>query len=185
MSGPKTADPKDGPRCHPRAGSRHRGEALAAAPKIDAGATVGKARTERRKLIVGLLFESVNRRRQRDKSGSPSKPSPSASARSSKLRTERKIATSQLTKETGLDPSHVHLERRRFNDIGIEKFARLVHALSISADQVLAQMGLVSPTRHYLNREKTERKPEGLLRLLIRHYDALDRLVAIADSDPR
>lgn len=54
------------------------------------------------------------------------------------------MATSQLSKETGLDPSYLaHLERGRFKDIGIEKFARLVHALSISADQVLTQMGLL------------------------------------------
>lgn len=61
-----------------------------------------------------------------------------------RLRTERRIPTSQLSEETGLDPSYLaHLERGRFKDMGIEKFARLVKALSVSADQVLAQMGLL------------------------------------------
>jgi len=61
-----------------------------------------------------------------------------------KLRTDRKIPTQQLSEETGLDYSYIaHLERGRFKDMGIEKFARLVRALSISADQVLAEMGLL------------------------------------------
>ena len=70
-----------------------------------------------------------------------------------KLRTERRIPTSQLSKETGLDPSYLaHLERGRFKDMGIEKFARLVRALSISADEVLAQMGLATgPAAEALN----------------------------------
>src|SRR6266508_6384647 len=40
----------------------------------------------------------------------------------------------------------------------------------------------VSPPGHYLNRRKSERSPDGLLDLLIQHYDELSRFVALADA---
>lgn len=59
-----------------------------------------------------------------------------------RLRTERSIPASRLSKETGLSPSYLnYLERGRFGDVGIEKFARLVRAMQLSADQVLAEAG--------------------------------------------
>lgn len=59
-----------------------------------------------------------------------------------KLRTERGIPASKLSRETGLTRSYLnYLERGRFKDIGIERFVRLVQAMRLSADQVLGEIG--------------------------------------------
>jgi transcriptional regulator with XRE-family HTH domain len=47
-----------------------------------------------------------------------------------------------MSRDTGLSPSYLnYLEHGRFGDVGIEKFARLVQAMQVSADQVLAEAG--------------------------------------------
>ena len=52
------------------------------------------------------------------------------------------MTASKLSRETGLSPSYLnYLERGRFGDVGIEKFARLLLALRVSADQVLQEAG--------------------------------------------
>ena len=57
------------------------------------------------------------------------------------------MTAKKLSQETGLSPSYLnYLERGRFGDVGIEKFARLLLALKVSADQVLAEAGYL-PTR--------------------------------------
>jgi len=54
------------------------------------------------------------------------------------------MPASQLSEETGLTRSYLnYLERGKFKEIGIEKFARLVRVLAVSADEVLAEMGLL------------------------------------------
>lgn len=71
-----------------------------------------------------------------------------------RLRTERSIPASRLSRETGLSPSYLnYLERGRFGDVGIEKFARLVRAMQLSADQVLAEAG-------YLPRVAQKKQPD-------------------------
>lgn len=59
-----------------------------------------------------------------------------------RLRTERSITASKMSRDTGLSPSYLnYLEHGRFGDVGIEKFARLVQAMKVSADQVLTEAG--------------------------------------------
>jgi transcriptional regulator with XRE-family HTH domain len=59
-----------------------------------------------------------------------------------RLRTERRIPTSRLSRETGLSRSYLmYLEKGQFQEIGLGKFARLVKALRISADDLLAEAG--------------------------------------------
>ncbi|MDE3076171.1 MAG: helix-turn-helix domain-containing protein [Chloroflexota bacterium] len=62
-----------------------------------------------------------------------------------RLRTERSLTTTSLSKETGLPQSYLsYLERGRFQDIGVEKFSRLIQALKVSADHVLAEAGYLA-----------------------------------------
>lgn len=62
-----------------------------------------------------------------------------------RLRTERSITASKMSRETGLSPSYLnYLERGRFGDVGIEKFARLIQAMKVSADQVLSEAGYLT-----------------------------------------
>ncbi len=62
-----------------------------------------------------------------------------------RLRTERSLTTTSLAKETGLPQSYLsYLERGRFQDIGVDKFARLIQALKVSADHVLAEAGYLA-----------------------------------------
>lgn len=79
-----------------------------------------------------------------------------------RLRLERSIPASKLSKETGLSRSYIsYLEGGRFRDVGIEKFVRLLLAFKVSADQVLAEAG-------YLPSKKTPMPhPEEFLRA---HY---------------
>lgn len=79
-----------------------------------------------------------------------------------RLRLERSIPASELSKETGLSRSYIsYLEGGRFRDVGIEKFVRLLLAFKVSADQVLAEAG-------YLPSKKTPMPdPEQFLRA---HY---------------
>ncbi len=58
------------------------------------------------------------------------------------LRTERGIQATTLVAQTGLSRSYLdYLERGRFSEIGLEKFARLIRAMDLSADNVLQQAG--------------------------------------------
>ena len=62
-----------------------------------------------------------------------------------RLRTERSLTTIKLAEQTGLPQSYVsYLERGRFQDIGVDKFARLIQALKVSADHVLAEAGYLA-----------------------------------------
>ncbi len=40
----------------------------------------------------------------------------------------------------------------------------------------------MSPTRRYLNRDVAEKSEEGLLDLLVRHYDELGRLMSLTSD---
>lgn len=72
-----------------------------------------------------------------------------------RLRIERSIPARKLSKETGLSSSYLsYLERGRFQEIGLDKFARLILALKISADQVLAEAGYLP--KHPANLPDTE-----------------------------
>lgn len=62
-----------------------------------------------------------------------------------RLRTERSIPASKLSEETGLSRSYLsHLESGHFSEIGVKRFARLIQALKVDADQVLAEAGLLA-----------------------------------------
>src|SRR5262245_14455054 len=62
-----------------------------------------------------------------------------------RLRTERRIPASKLSKETGLSRSYLsHLESGHFSEIGVKRFARLIQALKVDADQVLAEAGFLA-----------------------------------------
>lgn len=62
-----------------------------------------------------------------------------------RLRTERSIPASTLSKETGLSRSYLsHLESGHFSEIGVKRFARLIQALKVDADQVLAEAGFLT-----------------------------------------
>jgi transcriptional regulator with XRE-family HTH domain len=66
-----------------------------------------------------------------------------------KLRTERAIPHKKLVEETGLSRSYLsYLESGRFTEIGLEKFARLIRAMDLSADDVLQQAGYLPPKPH-------------------------------------
>ncbi len=59
-----------------------------------------------------------------------------------RIRTERRIPTSELSRDTGLSRSYLmYLEKGQFQEIGLGKFARLVKALRISADDLLTEAG--------------------------------------------
>lgn len=73
-----------------------------------------------------------------------------------RLRTERSISASELSEETGLSRSYLsYLERGRFADVGIEKFARLIQAMQVSADKVLAEAGYIPQVKSNLPDPKT------------------------------
>lgn len=73
-----------------------------------------------------------------------------------RLRTERSISASDLSEETGLSRSYLsYLERGRFADVGIEKFARLIQAMQLSADKVLAEAGYLPQMKNNLPDPKT------------------------------
>lgn len=64
-----------------------------------------------------------------------------------RLRTERGIPSIRLSKETGLSPSYLnYVETGHFKDIGLEKFVRLIQALRVSADEILAKAGYLAQT---------------------------------------
>lgn len=82
-----------------------------------------------------------------------------------RLRTERRIPASKLSKDAGLSRSYLsHLESGHFSEIGVGRFARLIQALKVDADQVLAEAGFLA------TRPKAPKlpDPETYLRL---HYD--------------
>ena len=67
----------------------------------------------------------------------------------SQMREQRQMSLRDLAQQTGLTSSYLsQLERGRFQDIGIEKFARIVAALNLSADAVLRASGHLPPTNH-------------------------------------
>ncbi|MGH3442623.1 MAG: helix-turn-helix domain-containing protein [Nitriliruptorales bacterium] len=73
-----------------------------------------------------------------------------------RLRTERSISASELSEETGLSRSYLsYLERGRFADVGIDKFARLIQAMRVSADKVLAEAGYLPQMKENLPNPKT------------------------------
>ncbi len=73
-----------------------------------------------------------------------------------RLRTERSISASELSEETGLSRSYLsYLERGRFSDVGIDKFARLIKAMQVSADKVLAEAGYIPQMKNNLPDPKT------------------------------
>lgn len=67
----------------------------------------------------------------------------------SRKRRERRMTLSDLAQRTGLAMSYLsELERGRFQDIGVEKFCRIVEVLDLSAEQVLTESGhLTKPSR--------------------------------------
>lgn len=73
-----------------------------------------------------------------------------------RLRTERSISASEMSEETGLSRSYLsYLERGRFADVGIDKFARLIQAMQVSADKVLAEAGYIPQVKNNLPDPKT------------------------------
>jgi len=73
-----------------------------------------------------------------------------------RLRTERSISASEMSEETGLSRSYLsYLERGRFSDVGIDKFARLIKAMQVSADKVLAEAGYIPQKKNDLPDPKT------------------------------
>lgn len=61
-----------------------------------------------------------------------------------KARQDIGISQSELAKRTGLSKSYLnYLEAGRYDEIGIGKFALLVEALDISADEMLRRAGIV------------------------------------------
>lgn len=50
-----------------------------------------------------------------------------------------------MSEQTGLSRSYLnYLEHGRFKEVGVDKFARLVMAMKLSADQVLAEAGYLT-----------------------------------------
>lgn len=93
-----------------------------------------------------------------------------------RLRTERKIAASKLSKDTGLSRSYLsHLESGHFSEIGVRRFSRLIQALKVDADQVLAEAGFLA------RRPKSPKlpDPETYLRL---HYNLSADKLELATS---
>lgn len=66
-----------------------------------------------------------------------------------KARQELGISQPELARRTGLSKSYLsYLEAGRYEEIGIGKFALLVDALDISADDLLARAGMTNkPTK--------------------------------------
>lgn len=74
-----------------------------------------------------------------------------------RLRLERSIPASELSKKTGLSRSYIsYLEGGRFRDVGIEKFVRILLAFKVSADQVLAEAGYLPPASATRKPDPTE-----------------------------
>jgi transcriptional regulator with XRE-family HTH domain len=98
-----------------------------------------------------------------------------------RLRTERSISASELSEETGLSRSYLsYLERGRFADVGINKFARLIQAMQVSADKVLAEAGYIPQVKNSLPDPKTylvnQYKLSGpSLQMAIKFLDVLAR----------
>lgn len=98
-----------------------------------------------------------------------------------RLRTERSISASELSEETGLSRSYLsYLERGRFADVGIDKFARLIKAMQVSADKVLAEAGYIPQMKNNLPDPKTylvnQYKLSGpSLQMAIKFLDVLAR----------
>ncbi len=66
----------------------------------------------------------------------------------SQKRQEHNLTLTELSNRTGLAMSYLSdLERGRFQDIGVEKFSRIVEALNLSADEMLTESGHLSPRR--------------------------------------
>jgi transcriptional regulator with XRE-family HTH domain len=93
-----------------------------------------------------------------------------------RLRTERRIQASELSKETGLSRSYLsHLESGHFSEIGVKKFARLIQALKVDADQVLAEAGFLSA------HPKAAKLPDPETYLRLRYKLPADKLALATD----
>jgi len=67
------------------------------------------------------------------------------------LRLQRGVTTTYLVKTTGLSRSYLsYLEQGHFSEVGLDKFARLIAAMGLSADQVLEEAGYVPPSQEEL-----------------------------------
>lgn len=77
----------------------------------------------------------------------------------------RGLSQNALAEQTQMSASHVaYLERGRFPSVGIDKFSRLLIALDLSADRVLAEAG-------YLPKAKTSAtSPSSLRGFLAERY---------------
>jgi transcriptional regulator with XRE-family HTH domain len=63
-------------------------------------------------------------------------------------RMEQEIPASKLADETGLSRSYLsYLETGRFAEVGLDKFARIVTFLKISADEVMIEAGYLPRRR--------------------------------------
>lgn len=80
-----------------------------------------------------------------------------------RLRTELGITGSELANRAGLSRSYIsYLESGRFNDVGLDKFARIAIALEVSADQLLSVAGYLPSERETLDIRVTLRRQLGL-----------------------
>jgi cytoskeletal protein RodZ len=61
-------------------------------------------------------------------------------------RREQQMSLTRLSERTGLTMSYLsRLERGDFQDIGVEKFCRIVETLGLSADEVLVESKYLQP----------------------------------------
>lgn len=81
------------------------------------------------------------------------------------------VTAYRLAEESGLSRSYLsHMEHGRFGELGLDKFARIVEALGVSADDLLRQAGYLSSKQADLPKiesylAKTHRlSPEGIRR---------------------
>lgn len=87
------------------------------------------------------------------------------------------LSQAGLAELTEMSPSHVaYLERGRFPSVGIDKLTRLLIALELSADHVLAEAG-------YLPQRKPMTQPHSSLkRFLVERYKLSAADVALTEN---
>jgi transcriptional regulator with XRE-family HTH domain len=80
-----------------------------------------------------------------------------------RIRQELGVSASELARRAELSRSYIsYLESGRFNDVGLDKFARIATALEVSADQLLAAAGYLPSSRDTIDIKSALRRQLGL-----------------------